>query len=195
MMIHILEVLTALALAAAGGLRTSLALLILAIAAVAGQPDSNALTQMIASPLGISILSVWSLFELVATKTALGQRLVQALQFFMAPVTGAIIASAFGSETGIVAQMTIGLAGAALASALQAVTMGYFFRRGRVTIPVQFLQEGLCVLLVILALNAPLIAGLAVFGLLGAALVQASYWRKYFNRPGTVAAVAQNSYI
>jgi hypothetical protein len=193
-MIHILEVLTALALAAAGGLRTSLTLLILAIAAMAGQPDSNALTQMIASPLGISILSVWCTFELVATKTALGQRLVQALQFFMAPVTGAIIATAFGSETGIIAQLAIGLAGAALASTLQAVTMGYFFRHGRVAIPVQLLQEGLCALLVVLALHTPLIAGLAMFGLLGAALLQASYWRKYFNRPGTVVAVAQNSY-
>jgi hypothetical protein len=195
MMIHILEVLTALALAAAGGLRTSLTLLILAIAAITGSPESNALTPLIASPLGISILSVWSIFELVATKTALGQRLVQALQFFMAPVTGVIIASAFSGETGIVAQMAIGLAGAALASTLQAVAMGYFFRRGRVTIPVQFLQEGLCVLLVILALNAPLVAGCAVFGLLGAALLQASHWRKYFNQPGTVATVAQNSYI
>jgi hypothetical protein len=194
-MIHILEVLTALALAAAGGLRTSLTLWILALAALAGQPDGNALTQLIDSPLGISVLSVWCTFELVATKTALGQRLVQALQFFMAPVTGAIVAIAFSSETGIVAQIAIGLAGAALASTLQAVTMGYFFRRGRVAIPVQFLQEGLCVLLVVLALHAPLIAGLTVFGLLGAALLQASYWRKSFNRPGTVAAVVQNSYI
>jgi Domain of unknown function (DUF4126) len=194
-MIHILEVLTALALAAAGGLRTSLTLLILAIAAMAGQSDSNALTQLIDSPLGISILSVWCTFELVATKTALGQRLIQALQFFMAPVTGAIIASAFSSETGNMTQLAIGFAGAAVASTLQAVYMGYFFRRGRVGIPVQLFQEGLCVLLVVLSLHAPLIAGLAVFGLLGAALLQASYWRKSFNRPGTLAAVAQNSYI
>jgi hypothetical protein len=194
-MIHIIEVLTALGLAAAGGLRTSLALMILAIAANADSPVNNALTQLIGSPLGTSVLSVWCVFELVATKTALGQRLVQALQFFIAPVTGAIIASAFSGETGIVPQMLVGFAGAALAATLQAVYMGYFFRRGRVAIPIQLLQEGLCGILVILALEAPVAAGFAVFGLLWVALQQSYSWRKHFNRPGVRAAVVQNSYI
>lgn len=193
-MIHILEVLTALGLAAAGGLRTSLALMILAIAVNTGYSENNALTQLITSPVGISVLSVWCVFELIATKTALGQRLVQALQFFIAPVTGAIVASAFSPGADMAPQMLVGVAGAALAAALQAVYMGYFFRRGRVTIPVQLLQEGLCVILVLLALATPVMAGFAIFGLLWVALQQSYSWRKYFNRPGIGVALVRNSY-
>ncbi|MBC7882174.1 MAG: DUF4126 domain-containing protein [Anaerolineae bacterium] len=193
-MIHILEVLTALGLAAAGGLRTSLALMILAIAANAGYSENNALTQLITTPLGITVLGVWCVFELVATKTALGQRLVQALQFFIAPVTGAMIASAFSGEIGMVPQILVGFAGAALAATLQAVYMGYFFRRGRAEAPVQLLQEGLCGILVLLALATPVIAGFAVFGLLWIVLQQSYSWRKHFNRPGTGVALVRNSY-
>jgi len=177
-----IEIFAALALAAAGGLRTSLTLFVLAIAGLEGIPGP--LTTGLANPWIAAGLGVWALIELVASRTALGQRLVQAIQFFTAPVVGAAMAMLCVEGDGLIYHLALGVAGAALAATLQAVYMGYFFRRGRIPAKLQTLKEILCAGLVLLALDAPLVGGMVVLGLLWWALQQAHYWRNQFNRPG-----------
>lgn len=186
-MIHLIEVLAALALAAAGGLRTSLTLLVLALASLDGGYGTGNLGGVLTVPPVFAALSVWAMLELVATKTALGQRAVQGLQFFVAPFAGTILAVAYVGPDTFVQQCIVGGAGGALAALLQAVSAGYFFRRGPIPARIQTLQDLLCTLLVLLALGAPLLGGVFTLALLWAALKQSYAWRMQFNRSNRFA--------
>ncbi len=181
----LLTILASLALAAAASLRTSLALFCLALVSFLGD-YTGPLAPWLAHPVTVALLCFWAAIEVVAARTFLGGRLIQSVQFFVAPFAGIAMVAVFTPSMGAVHDLAVAAAGGAVATILQVVYMGAFFRRGRLPHHFQFLKESLCVALVLLALGMPSLAGLVVFVLLWLALQQAYHWRQHFNRPGSI---------
>jgi Domain of unknown function (DUF4126) len=169
--------LASLSAASAGGIRLGLPLLLLVF--INGAQTENGFVHFLTQPFMLGILLAWTLVEVVASKTAIGQRVVRLVQFGLTPLVAGILAAAFWSGnfgTGV----GVALLGALLASVLQLVQSGFLFRIGPLPLWASFLQDILCGLLVVLACYAPpLGAGLGLV-LLVLALRQAQSWRKQF---------------
>ena len=163
--------------ASAGGIRLGLPLLMLAF--IGGAQAENGFVHFLTQPFLLGILFTWTCVEVVASKTAIGQRVVRLVQFGLTPVVAGILAAAFWSGnfwTGV----GVVLLGSLFASVLQLVQSGFLFRIGPLPLWASFLQDVLCSLLVVLACYAPSLgAGLGLV-LLVLALRQAQSWRKQF---------------
>jgi Domain of unknown function (DUF4126) len=172
--------LASLSAASAGGIRLGLPLLLLVfINGASGGQTENGFVHFLTQPFMLGILFTWTLVEVVASKTAIGQRVVRLVQFGLTPVVAGILAAAFWTGnfwTGV----GVALLGALLASVLQLVQSGFLFRIGPLPLWASFLQDALCGLLIVLACYAPALgAGLGLV-LLVLALRQAQSWRKQF---------------
>jgi Domain of unknown function (DUF4126) len=168
--------LASLSAASAGGIRLGLPLLLLM--SINGAQTENGFVHFLMQPFALGILCAWTLVEVVASKTALGQRVVRSVQFSLTPIVAGLLAAAFwsGFWTGI----GVAILGALLASVLQLVQSGFLFRIGPLPLWASFLQDILCSLLVMLACYAPSLgAGLGLVLLIGS-LHQAQSWRKQF---------------
>lgn len=169
--------LASLSAASAGGIRLGLPLLLLVL--IGGPQTENGFIHFLMHPLMLGILCAWTLVEVVASKTALGQRAVRIVQFGLTPWVAGILAAASWSgnfRTG----MGVVLLGVLLASVLQLVQSGFLFRIGPLPFWASFLQDVLCGLLVVLAFYSPALGAGLGLSLLVLALGQAQSWRKQF---------------
>jgi DNA-binding transcriptional LysR family regulator len=163
--------------ASAGGIRLGLPLLLLVF--MGGAPAENGFVHFLTQPFMFGILLAWTLVEVVASKTAIGQRVVRLVQFGLTPVIAGTLAAAFWSGN-FWAGVGVVLSGSLLASVLQLVQSGFLFRIGPLPLWASVFQDVLCGLLVVLACYAPSLgAGLGLL-LLVLALRQAQSWRKQF---------------
>jgi len=176
-MVSLVAMLTALAAAAAGGMRLSSPLLILVLLSQQLNvcPESQLLAWL-CQPGAIVILAFWTLFELIGSRTPLGQRLLQSVQLVLAPVVAAVLIALILPES----NWLYVTSGAALAAILQLVQMGYVFRKGFLPLWFTLTQDLLAMALVFMALGAPLLGGLVALGMVGLALHQAQQWRADF---------------
>lgn len=175
-----IEILATLSASAAAGMRIGMPLLIIGLL-----QGSNLWSQVpILSHISPNVL-LWSLtslsvIELYASKKLLGQRLLQMLQLILSPLVGAIMGLAVASATSTPSWL-IASVGGLLALVLQLVQIGWFYRLRGLPLWAVFLQDTLCIALVLFAFDAPWQGGLIALILLWFAVRSAKQWYDWYH--------------
>ncbi|HEY9798447.1 MAG TPA: DUF4126 domain-containing protein [Leptolyngbyaceae cyanobacterium] len=177
-----IEILAALSASAAAGMRIALPLLVIGLLRSDSLWYSVPLLSRIPPSVLVGILTTWSLFELFASKKLLGQRVLQVVQLLFSPVVGAILGIAVAQFTGAPTAFVwiVGIVGSLLAFVLQLVQVGWFYRLRGLPLWVVFIQDVLCVALVIFALDAPQQGGLIALLLLWLAIRSSTQWHHWY---------------
>jgi hypothetical protein len=186
-----IEVLAALSASAAGGMRIALPLLLIGILQAESLWSRFPVLSGFPPPLVVGVLVSWSLFELFASKKLLGQRVLLVVQLVCSPLVGAILAMGIAQITLVeqkgmpsVLVWIIGVVGGLLALVLQLVQAGWFYRLRGLPVWVIFLQDALCVCLVLFAFDAPRQGGLIALLLLWLAIRSSKDWYKWYLEQG-----------
>jgi hypothetical protein len=177
-----IEILAALSASAAAGMRIALPLLIIGLLQSDNLWSRLPLLNYIHPSVLLGILTSWSLFELFASKKLLGQRMLQVVQLLFSPIVGAImgIAVAQFAAAPTIFVWIVGIVGGLLAFVLQLVQVGWFFRLRGLPLWVVFIQDILCVALVIFAFDAPRQGGLIALVLLWLAIRSSKQWHRWY---------------
>ncbi|WP_219907595.1 DUF4126 domain-containing protein [Aphanothece hegewaldii] len=127
----------------------------------------------------VAILISWSLFELFGSKNLLGQRVLQLIQLIFSPLVGALMSLTIANIIEFPVQLLwiIAIVGGSLAFVIQLVQVGWFFRLRGIPIWATFMNEILCIILVILSLKSPEKGGLIALLLLWLVIRSAGAWR------------------
>lgn len=177
--VAMIEILAALSASAAAGIRIALPLLIIGLLQGEKLWSGVPILSHIYPPVTLGILTSVSLIELFASKKLLGQRLLQVVCLVSSPLVGAIIALASVNVTAT-PKTLIGLIGGVFAFVLQLVQTGWFYRWRSLPSWLPFVQDGLCILLVFLAVNAPQQGGAIALILLCLALYSSQELRRWY---------------
>ncbi len=179
-----IELLAALSASASAGMRIALPLLIIGLLQSDNLWSNVPLLSRIHPSVLIAILTSWALFELFASKKLLGQRVLQIVQLLLSPLVGGImgIAVAQLTETPTAFIWIVGIVGSLLAFVLQLVQVGWFFRLRGLPLWVVFIQDVLCIVLVIFAFDAPRSGGLIALMLLLLAIRSSQQWHRWYVR-------------
>ncbi len=181
--------LAALSASAAGGMRIALPLLLIGLLRIDKLWSEIPLLSRIHPQVILCILVSWSLFELFASKTFAGQRALQIVQIICSPIVGSILGVAIAEASSIEETFTspwmlwiIAVVGALLALVLQLVQAGWLYRLRGLPIWVIFLQDVLCVALVLFAFDAPRQGGLIAMLLLWLAIRSSKEWYRWYSQ-------------
>jgi len=180
-----LEVLAALSLSAAMGMRIALPLLLIGLFRSDDLWANLPVLSQIPPPIVIGVLVSWSLIELLFSKHKLIQRLLQIIQLGFSPFLGALAGLTMARTAQLDDSLVWILAtvGGLLALVLQLVQVGWAYRlKNGLPVWVIFIQDFLCVMLVILAFDAPRQGGLIVLLLLWLAIRSSTEWRLWYQR-------------
>ena len=185
MIIGILAILSA---SAAAGMRIALPLLIVGLLR-SDLWSQVPLLSAIPPPVLIGILTSWSLFELFGSKKLLGQKILQIIQLIFSPLVGGLLAVTVVKIANL--EMSplwlIGVIGGLLALVLKLVQVGWFFRLRGLPIWVIFIEDIICILLVLFAFDAPQNGGLIALLLLWIAIRSSTAWRKWYQQSSQVS--------
>ncbi|MEG4493446.1 MULTISPECIES: DUF4126 domain-containing protein [unclassified Microcoleus] len=183
--------LAALSASAAGGMRIALPLLLIGLLRIDKLWSEIPLLSGVPPQVAITILVSWSLLELFASKTFVGQRVLQIVQIIFSPIVGAIMGIAIAQVSSIEEIIAhpwmlwiIGIVGGLLALVLQLVQAGWFYRLRGLPIWVIFLQDVLCISLVLFAFDAPRQGGLVAMMLLWLAIRSSKEWYRWYKSQG-----------
>lgn len=177
----LLGVLAILSASAAAGMRIALPLLIIGL--LQGQLWYQVpLLSQINPQVVIAILTSWSFFELFASKKLLGQRVLQIIQLIFTPFVGAMMAVTVAKllQLEFMPLWLVALIGALFSLVLRLVAIGWFFRLRGIPPWVTFIEDLLCVGLVLFAFKAPKNGGLIAMLLLWLAVRSSTSWRNWF---------------
>lgn len=179
-----LEILAALSASAAAGMRIALPLLVIGLLQSERLWSQVPLLSRLPPPLVLGVLTSWSLFELFASKKLLGQRVLQIIQLLFSPVVGAIMGITVAKFTDAPASFIwiVGVVGALLAFVLQLVQVGWFYRLRGLPLWVVFLQDALCISLVVFAFDAPQQGGLIAMILLWLSIRSSKEWYHWYSQ-------------
>ncbi|MBE9177167.1 DUF4126 domain-containing protein [Oculatella sp. LEGE 06141] len=182
-----IELLAALSASAAVGMRIALPLLLIGLLYGSDLWAKAPLLSRVPPPIILGTLVSWSCVELLLTKERLGQRFVQLVQLVFSPIVGAIVgitvARSVAAEDWMIG--IIGVVGGLLALVLQLVQVGWFFRLQGLPLWVIFIQDFLCVSLVLFAFDAPTQGGLIALLLLWLAIRSTSEWHRWYRQQGS----------
>ncbi len=180
-MVSFVGILAVLSAAAAAGLRIGLPLLIIGLIHTNLWSNVPILSRIDPQVL-LVILIVWSIFELFASKSLLGQRTVNIINLFFSPLAGALMGLTVVKAIHLEFQplWLIGLIGSLLALVVKIVQVGWFFRLRGLPFWVTCLEDALCIGLVLLAFNAPKNGGLIALILLWIAIRSSTAWRDWY---------------
>ncbi|MEG4456846.1 DUF4126 domain-containing protein [Microcoleus sp. N9_A1] len=183
--------LAALSASAAGGMRIAMPLLLIGLLRIDKLWSEIPLLSGVPPQVAITILVSWSLLELFASKTFVGQRVLQIVQIIFSPIVGAIMGIAIAQVSSIEEIIAhpwmlwiIGVVGGLLALVLQLVQAGWFYRLRGLPIWVIFLQDVLCISLVLFAFDAPRQGGLVAMILLWLAIRSSKEWYRWYKSQG-----------
>jgi Domain of unknown function (DUF4126) len=176
-----IEILATLSASAAAGIRIGIPLLMIGLLQGSKLWSQFPILSHIYSPILLCCLTSWSLVELLASKKLWGQRVIQVIQLILSPVVGAIMALAVVSVTAA-PNWLIALIGGLLALVLQLVQIGWFYRLRGLPLWAVFLQDALCVALVLFAFGAPYQGGLIALILLWFALHSTKRWYDWYHK-------------
>ncbi|MEG4960519.1 MULTISPECIES: DUF4126 domain-containing protein [unclassified Microcoleus] len=183
--------LAALSGSAAGGMRIALPLLLIGLLRIDKLWSEIPLLSGVHPQVAIAILVSWSLLELFASKTFVGQRVLQVVQIIFSPIVGAIMGIAIAQVSSIDEIIAhpwmlwiIGVVGGLLALVLQLVQAGWLYRLRGLPIWVIFLQDVLCISLVLFAFDAPRQGGLVAMMLLWLAIRSSKEWYRWYRSQG-----------
>lgn len=181
-MLFLIELLAILSVTAATGMRIALPLLLIGL--LQGEPlwSNVPFLKHVPPAIAIGVLVSWSLFEMFAYHDRIGRRIAQTTQIVFAPVVGAIAAIAIAAAADVPGWHTILFAaiGGLFAFVLQLVQLGWFYRRQRLPFWAIFVQDFLCVVLVLFAFDAPEQGGIIALLLLWLALRTSQAWRRWY---------------
>ncbi|MGA1475069.1 MAG: DUF4126 domain-containing protein [Prochlorothrix sp.] len=177
-----IDILATLSAAAAGGMRVALPLLAVVLIQQGTSSDRLPLLGNFQPDLVLGALVSWSLFEVLASKTLLGQRLQQSIQLLFSPLAGAVLAIAVATNRDVTPWLLGILAGVGgmLALVLYLVQMGWFYRLRGLPPWLTLVEDVLCVGLVSLAFGAPREGGLVALILLWLAIRSSSAWYQWY---------------
>jgi hypothetical protein len=177
-----IELLAALSASASAGMRIALPLLLIGLLQADSLWSNVPLLSRIHPSVLVGILTSWAMLELFASKRLLGQRVLQIVQLLLSPVVGAImgIAVAQLTETPTPLIWIVGIVGSLFAFVLQLVQAGWFFRLRGLPLWVVFIQDVLCIVLVIFAFDAPQSGGLIALLLLFLAIRSSKQWHRWY---------------
>jgi Domain of unknown function (DUF4126) len=177
-----IEVLAALSLSAAAGVRIALPLLLIGLLQSDVLWSNVPILSQISPPIVLGVLVSWSLIELLVSKEPVGQRFLQIIELCLSPIVGAIagITVAATAELAPWLIWVLGIVGGLLALVLQLVQVGLFYRMKRMPLWVIFLQDFVCVLLVLFAFDAPQQGGLIALLLLWLAIRSSKEWQRWY---------------
>jgi hypothetical protein len=183
--------LAALSASAAGGMRIALPLLLIGLLRIDKLWSEIPLLSRVHPQVAISILVSWSLLEVFASKTFVGQRVLQVVQIIFSPIVGAIMGIAIAQVSAIDEIILhpgmlwiIGIVGGLLALVLQLVQAGWLYRLQILPIWVIFLQDVLCISLVLFAFDAPKEGALIAMLLLWFAIRSSKEWYRWYRSQG-----------
>lgn len=176
-----IEILATLSASAAAGIRIGVPLLIMGLLQGSNFWSNVPVLSCISSPVLLGCLISWSLVELLASKKLWGQRILQVIQLLLSPLVGAIMGLAVASATATPHWLII-LIGSLLALVLQLVQVGWFYRLRGLPLWAVFLQDTLCIALVLFAFDAPWQGGVIALILLWFAVRSAKEWYKWHHR-------------
>lgn len=177
-----IEVFAALALSTAAGMRIALPLLLIGLLRSGELWANMPLLSHIPPRIVLGVLVSWSGVELFLSKGRLGQRVLQMVQLVCSPFVGAIVGIAVARTALFPGWFTalIGIVGGLIAFVLQLVQIGWFYRLRGLPVWMIFVQDFLCVLLVLLAFDAPTQGGLIALLLLWLMIRSSVGWRKWY---------------
>jgi hypothetical protein len=170
-----IEILAMLSASAAAGMRIGIPLLIIGLLHGSNLWSQTPILSEFSPQILLGCLTSWSLLELFASKKLLGQRIIQVVQLFLSPLAGAIMGLAVASATAT-PNWLIALIGGLLALVLQLVQIGWFYRLRGLPLWAVFLQDTLCIALVLFAFDAPWQGGVIALILLWFAVRSAKQW-------------------
>lgn len=177
----IIGVLAALSASAAAGMRIALPLLIIGL--LQSELWYNVpLLSRVNPQILVGILISWSLFELFGSKNLLGQRVLQIIQLIFCPLVGALMSLTVAKilHLDIKPLWILGVVGGVLALVIQLVKVGWFFRLRGIPIWAVFIEDILCVFLVLFAFKAPKNGGLIALLLLWIVIRSSTAWREWY---------------
>ncbi|MBE9006600.1 DUF4126 domain-containing protein [Fortiea sp. LEGE XX443] len=180
-----IEILAMLSASAAAGMRIGIPLLIIGLLQGSNLWSQIPILSHISPPILLGFLTSWSLLELLASKKLLGQRIIQVVQLLLSPLVGAIMGLAVASATAA-PNWLIALIGGLLALVLQLVQVGWFYRLRGLPLWAIFLQDTLCIALVLFAFDAPWQGGLIALILLWFAVRSAKQWYDWRYKRGSI---------
>ncbi|MDA0268421.1 MAG: DUF4126 domain-containing protein [Cyanobacteria bacterium] len=182
------EILAVLSIAAATGLRLALPLLLIGVLYGPSLWSQVPLLSVIPPRIMVGCLVSWSFAELVLSKKPRIRRIFQSMELVLSPLVGAIagitIVHTFnnrGQWHGLFESSLIaGVLGGVLALLIQLVQVGWLYRFNSPPLWVLFIQDFLCVCLVLFAFDAPREGGLIALLLLWLALRTSTLWRQWY---------------
>lgn len=179
-----IEILAILSASAAAGMRIALPLLVIGLMENEKLWSRVPLLSAIHPQVVVCILVSWSLFELFASKQLLGQRFLQSVQLIFSPIAGAILGITVTKFTNLSLELgwLAAIVGGLLALVLQLVQTGWFYRLRGLPIWLVFIQDILCVCLVIFAFDAPNQGGLIALLLLWLAIRSSKQWYDFYHQ-------------
>ncbi|PSB19541.1 DUF4126 domain-containing protein [Phormidesmis priestleyi ULC007] len=177
-----LELLLAvLSASAAAGMRIALPLLVIGLLSGSNAWTHVPLLNRVSPPIMLGILVSWSLVEVFASKNRLGQRVLQVVQLLLSPLVGALMGMAIAQATDVSPWLVgiLGGVGGLLAFVLKLVQVGWFYRLQGLPLWLIFVQDALCVCLVVFAFDAPREGGIVALLLLWLAIRSSQAWRRW----------------
>lgn len=176
-----IELLAALSASAATGMRIAVPLLLIGILQGEQLWSRVPVLSNFHPSLVLGVLVSWTLIELMISKDRAGVRVVHLVQLVLSPFFGAIAGMTVADVTNFNPQLLwlIGIISGLLALVLQVVQVGWFYRLRGLPLWAIFLQDFLCVLLLLMAFDAPQQGGLIALLLMWLALRSAISWRQW----------------
>ncbi len=176
-----IELLAALSISAAAGIRLALPLLLIGL--LSNDLWSNVpILSQISPPIVLGVLVSWSLIELLFSKERVAQRLLQIVELALSPIVGAIAGIAVARSVQMTSWLIpiVGVVGGLLALVLHLVQVGWFYRLRGLPLWAIFMQDFLCVTLVLFAFDAPQQGGLIALLLLWLAIRSSVEWQRWY---------------
>lgn len=131
----------------------------------------------------VSIFTTWALFELFGSKQLLGQRILQVVELVFSPFAGIILSVTAAQVLAVEFRplWVIGALGGLIAFVFKLVLTGWFFRLRGLPIWWSFVEDILCVALVLFAFRSPQEGGIIAMILLWLAMRSSTEWKRYYD--------------
>ncbi|MBE9137952.1 DUF4126 domain-containing protein [Nodosilinea sp. LEGE 07088] len=181
----ITELLAILSIAAATGLRLALPLLLIGLMSGPRLWANVPLLSQLPPALVLGILAAWSIAELMLSKDRRNQRFFQILELVLSPGVGALAGISLARTLGLDGwyNLLVGLISALLALVIQLLQVGLFYRPRRPPLWSFFVVDGLCIVLAVLAFDAPNQGGIIALLLLWLVTRTSYLWRNWPRHP------------
>jgi hypothetical protein len=180
----ITELLAILSIAAATGLRLALPLLLIGLMSGPQLWANVPLLSRLPPALVIAVLATWSVAELMLSKSPSSQRRFQIVELILSPGVGALAGLGVARTLGLDGWLNgvVAVISALLALVIQLLQVGLFFRPRRPPLWLFFVVDGLCIVLAVLAFDAPNQGGIIALLLLWLVIRTSYLWRNWPRR-------------